>query len=236
MHEHMTLIQKSLRSIAVAVLLLATLAPEVRAQAPAGQASSYPVRLEGCPSEVHLQIPSQFSRARGPEEVARRDAILDRLHSNPGRKARYSDVFLSDWKADSGFPQISVASLGSVIQRQGQITDAEWQRIKKEIMGASQAQRERWVAQHIEKLKPGLPAEIRLLKSKVAAATEEKPNSIVALGTFTAVVSGRTFEYHSAAKFIYSKRCVVYLITAVDASRPRAVEELTQFVSLVEVE
>ena len=115
---YMTLLQKSLRSTALAVVLLAALVPEVRAQAPAGQTSAYPVRLEGCPSKLHIRIPAQFTRARGPVEVARRDAILDRLHSNPGRKARYSDVFLSDWKAEPGFPQISVASLGSVTQRQ----------------------------------------------------------------------------------------------------------------------
>ncbi len=216
------------------ICALVVFAPVVYSQ----NAKSEPIsiRLEGCPSALRLVLPTKFSRAHGPEASARRDEILEGLHANPGRKARYSDVFFVDWKNELAFPQVSVASLGTFISRQGKITEAEWQGVKTELVSASQAQRDRWVAKSIAKFKPNRSNEIAALQSRIASITADRPNSIVAFGTSKAVVGGQLIESHTAAKFIYTKRCLAYVIAAVDGSAPNSFDELIQIASVIDVE
>lgn len=208
---------------------------DVLAQTDGSNFATYPVWLEGCPSELRLRVPSLFSRAAGADAIAFRSAILTQLHLNPGRKARYSEVLLTDWSEGTPFPQISVASLGSVIPRQGRITETEWLRLKREMLSASAAQRDQWVSEGLKKLAPGRPTEIEDIKGRISKLSEEKPNSIALFGTSTAVVSGRAMQLHSVSKLIYIRQCLAQVMTSVDATRPRALDELTRFASLIDV-
>ena len=216
------------------VLAYLGFAPVAHGQSLTG--SSMIVRMEGCPSDLRLVLPAKFSRANSPEQKARRNAILERLHSNPGRRARYADVFLTDWNSELAFPQISVASLGSFISRQGKISEIEWQQIKTDFVRATQAQHYQWMAQGIAKLKPGRSADIKTLESKIASVTADRPNAILALGTTKAVIGNEVVESHTAAKLIYAKRCVAYVIAAVKGSELEPMNELLQVVAAIEVE
>ncbi len=198
--------------------------------------NSYSVRIEGCPTLLQLHVPEEFSRAAGPAQLKRRDDILNRLHSNPGRKARHAEVLLADWNTTTGFPQISIASLGTLIQKQGSITEKDWNRLKSELLHSSMRQRQQWMNAHLQKLEPHSKPEVEKLRGRINDVSTGASNSITAFATSSAVIHGQPVKYESAATVIYSRRCVAYVVTAVDAEEPDALDRLLAIVAKIRVD
>jgi hypothetical protein len=177
--------------------------------------SQYVVPLEGCPSKITLTIPREFVHASTPEARERRESIIARVHQNPYRKARYTEVFMADWDSPSGLPHIALASLGSLLKLQGRISPSEWNSIKREFLNLSEARREQLFREYAERVKKGGSPELNTLRTQLSGLFEETDNSLVILSTSTATIDSVEARFLSAAKMFYIRRCVAYIALSV---------------------
>ena len=217
-----------------ALVALATLAL-LASTASVSVAREVPINIEGCPSQLSLTVPSEFSSAVTAEQRAQRSVLIEGLHRNPGRKARYSDVLFTDWDAETRFPQILVASLGSTLQSQGRYTQTQWQEIKRTAVTSSKAQQEEWARRGLARLKPGMPANLKQVEGRVTRLAEGGANDFVAFMDSTATVDGKSVRLYSAAKFNYANQCLAYVTVSVDASDAGALERLVRFAERISV-
>lgn len=209
--------------------------PLVAQAAGVAVARELPISIEGCPSQLSLTVPDEFTTAVTSEQRAQRSAVIEGLHRNPGRKARYSEVLFADWEAEARFPQILVASLGSTLQSQGRYSQAQWQELKRTAVTSSKAQQEEWARRGLARLKPGMPANLTQVEGKVTRLREGGENDFTAFMDSTATVDGKPIRFYSAAKFNYAKQCLAYVTVSVEASDAVALERLVRFAEQISV-
>jgi len=191
------------------------------------------VTLEGCPSAIPLQIPAAFTRPSGQKQERLRDDVIRELHANPHTPMRYSELFMIDWESRYGMPQISVASLGTLIRAQGRISEEAWQEIKRGLLTSSEAQREELMRQYRTTVYPGDPDEQRSLRTKLGSLYEEGPDTVVIVGQHEFSIRGVPIRALGAAKVIYTRQCVAYVEVTVDSMDPAALRSLNAYVSQV---
>jgi hypothetical protein len=216
----------SLRSWSVIALLSVGLPAAAR---------DIPITIERCPSALSLRVPDEFSAAASAEHQAYRDAILNRLHENPGRKARYSEILITDWRLRSDMPQILVASLGTTLEAQGRMSESQWQELKRAALTSSKAQQEHWARQGLARLRPGMHADIQQVEGRVTRLVVGGPNDFTIFMNSTFTAAGSSQQVYTAAKFNYVKRCLAYIAVSVDASDDRALDTLTKIVERISV-
>lgn len=211
-----------------AVALLATASA-------AAVAREVPITIEGCPSQLSLTVPTEFTVAATAEQRTHRSAVIDGLHRNPDRKARYSEVLFTKWDVNAGFPQILVASLGSTLKSQGRYTQAQWQELKRTAITSSKAQQEEWARRGLSRLRPGIQADAKNVKGKVIRLGEGGPSDFTMFMDSTATIAGQPVRLYSAAKFNYAKQCLAYVTVSVEASDEDALAKLVWFAEQVVV-
>lgn len=222
--------EMGVRLLIAALLLL--LGSSATAGDPSRSKVAY-VTLEGCPSAIPLQIPAAFTRPSGRKQERLREDVISELHANPHRRMRYSELFMVDWESQYGMPQISVASLGTLIRAQGRISEETWQDIKRGLLTSSEAQREELMRQYRATVDPGNPEELRSLRTKLGSLYEESPNTVVILGQHEFSIRGIPIRSLGAAKVIYTRQCVAYVEVAVDSMDPAALRSLNTFVGQI---
>ena len=198
-------------------------------------ARDIPITIEGCPNQLSLHVPDDFFTAATLEQRAHRSAVIDRLHTNPGRKARYSEVLFIDWNDDSGFPQILVASLGSTRQSQGRLSETQWQELKRMVLTSSKLQQEAWMRQGLSRLRPGMPHDVQQVQGRILRLGDGGPNDLTIFGESQSTVTGKSFRIYTAAKFNYAKQCLAYVTVSVKASDENALVKLVQFAEQISV-
>jgi hypothetical protein len=201
----------------------------------AQEVAKYHVPLEGCPTELVIAVPIEFSHANTADSQQRRAAILEGLHANRARTARYSEIFLADWSSDTGFPHISVASLGSLLQSQGKISEEEWLNIREEVLESTVESRKALIESVAPKYIAGSKFDISAMRGEFAASFEETHTTIVTLSSGSGVVEGRHIEFISAVKLAYVHRCIAYVQVAVDAGHSDALRVLNGMIAKISI-
>jgi len=194
---------------------------------------TYAVPLEGCPSQIRLTIPREFSQADTPAKLKQRTTILDALHANKARKARYSEIFLANWASENGLPYISVSSLGSLIRSQGRISVSDWREIRSEFLKSTAASRQSIIEKQITRYNAGSAVNANTIRGQIPTLFEEGDTAIVIVGSSTSVVGARTLEVVSVAKLAYVHKCIASVQIALDASAPNALKTLDRYMSQV---
>ena len=217
--------------LAIGGPLLGACAPE--AQPPTLNHPNYQATVEGCPATLVLTVPSEFQPAQTAAALATKARILDTLHANPARRARYSEVFLMDWDDPKGFPQLTVASLGSLIAHQGNISQEEWASIKSEFTSSTAEQRARILDQYLARSSSG--ASFPVLKAQIDRLYPDTDDSFIIVGFGTGTVHSDEVAFLSAARVTYTQQCVAYTTIAVDADSPNALLELNRLMSQMSV-
>ncbi len=196
---------------------------------------TYSVNIAGCPSRLKLQLPNYFSRAVTLNEIQDRNNIISNLHSNPARKARYSEIFLTDWGSKETLPMIMVYSLGALIKRQGKINDNEWYKLKSHFLKLTEAQRNKISRDGAMRLAENSDISFDIISARISSITDSKENSIVILGESRGTVLGQVVSVVNAGKMIYSKNCIVSITAAVDATLADSFMLLTNIISEVDI-
>ena len=195
----------------------------------------YSIKIVGCPTKLKLKLPGYFVRPVTPSEIQDRDNMIRGLHSNPGRKARYSEIFLTDWSNKETYPIIMVYSLGSLIKRQGKINAGEWYKLKTNFLKMTASQKKEALKTGIERLVESTGIAFDDLNSKISSITTTEDNSIVMLGVSRAIVLGKTVNTYNAAKMIYSNSCISAVTVAVDATPADSIVLLANIVSDIDI-
>ena len=197
--------------------------------------SHYGVPLLGCPSQIKLSIPKEFSKADTAVEQKQRTKILDTLHANKARKARYSEIFLANWGSENGLPYISVSSLGTLIRSQGTISQSDWRKIRDEFLKSTTVSRQKLIEKQIQRYNAGSAVNAHTVRAEMPTLFEEGDTTIVMVGSSTSVVEGRTLEVLTAAKLAYVHKCIATVQVAVDADAPNALGVLSRYMSQVAI-
>ncbi len=195
----------------------------------------YSINVAGCPTKLKLHIPSYFTRPITSSETQDRDNIINKLHGNPGRKARYSEIFLTDWNSKETFPIIMVSSLGSLIKRQGKINIDEWRKLKSYLLKLTESQRKEVLRTGVMRLVENSDITFDFLSTRISSIVDPKENSIVTLAISKATVLERTINTLNAAKMIYNQNCIAYITVAVDAAPKNAFITLTNIISEIDI-
>ncbi len=218
----------------ISVLAVCVL-PVMPSLAAAQELSTYAVRLEGCPSKIRLTIPREFSQADTAEKQKRRTAILDTIHANKARKARYSEIFLGNWASEDVFPYISVSSLGSLIRSQGSVSINDWRKIRGEFLKSTTASRQSMIEKQIQRYDAGRAVNATTIRAELPTLFEEGDRSIVIVGSSTYLVEDRALEVVWVAKLAYVHKCIAFIQIALDASAPNALKILDRQMSQVTI-
>mgnify|MGYP003584515347 CR=1 FL=1 len=193
------------------------------------------VNIEKCPATLTLQVPSEFTAANDEWTRGLRSAVLDGLHANPGRKARYAELLLANWHSRKTLPSIAVGSLGSTFSHQGRFTRKNWEELRRDGLASSQSQMESWMKQGMARLKPGLPSNIEKMEGRVLSLRSGDPDELALFGESTGTVDGAAMRWYTVAKLAYAQMCIAYVLISVDASEPRALERLVEIAEQVRV-
>ena len=211
--------------------------------APAGEAQSAPdeyhkVQIPGCPTSIEIKVPDGFTLPSDAGQRRKKAQILDALHSNSARKARYSELFLKDWTAELNYPHVMIGTLGTVLKAQGHIGPEDWAGIKSEFMKlhANSALREQTLESKVKEYQAGSRAGYEMQHREIVDMFEEDENSLVMLATVRAQVNQTTLNLFSASKFVYVPRCLVQVIIAVSADDPSAPEDIATYVVSTQVQ
>ncbi len=220
------------------VVLLATSCSPPGQQEEPGQLvhPRYLVSIEGCPSPLVLTVPVEFQPAQAPGAQETRTRILERLHTNPARVARYSDVYLIDWEEPTGFPQLTIASLGSLIQHQGRISTADWSSIKSEFLRLTEDQRAGLLEKSIARLETGSLPDSEVLNAQIEQLYRDSDDSLVMVALGKGETLDGEVDYLSAFRLTYVRQCIAYTTIAVNISAPDAIPMLNRFMTQLKVE
>jgi len=196
----------------------------------------YSVPLEGCPTELKVAVPIEFSRASTAAAQQRRTAILDGLHANRARTAKYGEIFLTNWSSETNFPYISVASLGSLMKFQGQISEEDWLNVRSEFLESTEASRKAFFESLAPKYIAGSKFDIDSIRSEFPAVFEETDTTIVLLVSGSSVVEARRIEFISATKIVYANKCIANVQVVVDSDSLDGLRVLDGFIAKISIE
>jgi hypothetical protein len=180
-------------------------------------AATFPISVVACPRKLNITVPTPMLPPRTADDKALKQRVLDGLHSNPGRTARYSEMFLADWSADNPVPSIFVSSLGSVRARQGKFTPEQWNELKAVALSANKSQREEWMRKGLAERRPGMPSGVGNVEGSVEGFFADRQTEFTAIGTANATYLDQPMNYLSAMKMVFVDGCIVHLTFYVDA-------------------
>lgn len=198
-------------------------------------AREFAVNIEQCPTTLTLRVPPEFTAAVDQQARGLRAAVLDGLHANPGRKARYADLFLVTWDSRKPLPSIAIGSLGSTLSHQGRLTRKNWEELRRDALTSSQAQMDSWMQQGMARLKPGMPSNLEKIEGRLLSLRDGDPDELALFGESTGTVDGTAMRWYTVAKLVYAQKCLAYVLISVDASESRALEHLVEISEQVTV-
>lgn len=194
--------------------------------------SVYSVSIPNCPTAIPFNIPNGFRHPSTPAERDLRTQILDSLHSNTARRARYREVLMQEWDDPYSSPSITFGTLGTVMEMQGKVSPAVWRSLRAELdkLKANRPEMQRLMNEGSRNLQRGSQADIQYRESGLLAVIDGDPNQFSMLQRTQATASGLPMDIYGGASFIYADKCLVYAVINVPAAIPEARELAVQLI------
>lgn len=190
--------------------------------------SQFQTLIPGMTNAVRLVLPSDFRAASTKAEKRKQSELIRALQENPGGKAVVADVYLTRWGRSSSLPILYVGTLPSAVKIQGRLRTSDWKEFSNLFTKQARAQLppiERQLAPF------GYLQANRVLNRILSYGDAE---SAIILGFYPAEGKDSS-PVLLARKVRYVRQAIVLFEVAIDASMPRAVETLEQYVRQMDV-
>lgn len=168
------------------------------------------VQIEGCPTTLTVTLPSEFHPPTVDPQLA------SGLNANPARKTIYSVGFISQSlqpEHSALIAYILIGSLGSTVNHQGGISQANFQALKEELYKENPLDQPA-VQEYMDALKRGADEHwkttIPIGDTFVLEVFEMSTSAMAILGITTMLLSDEILTAYSIARFDLVEGCLVY--------------------------